>query len=95
MNREYLEVTAAMKQTVTAKLETAVNETRTVSDSLRDLEEESREIEKRSQFVKRQIQDAVKLLIQNLQQREKELLAEVEKETKIEQEANGNEGSSE
>ena len=74
-----------MKQTVTVKLETVENETRTVSDSLRELEEESREIERRSQFVKSQIQDAVKLLIQNLQQREKELFAEVEKETKIEQ----------
>lgn len=83
---EYLDVTAAaVKQTVTARLEAAENETRTVSDSLRELEEESREIEARSHFVKSQIQDAVKMLILNLQQREKELIAEVEKETKIEQ----------
>ena len=83
---EYLEVTAAaMKETVTTRVEAVENEARTVSDSLRKLEEESREIEERSQFVKSHIQDAVKLLIRNLQQREKELIAEVEKETKIEQ----------
>ena len=83
---EDLDVTAAaMKQTVSAQLEAAENETRTVSDSLRELEKESQEIEERSQFVKSQIQDAVKMLIRNLQQQEKELIAEVEKETKIEQ----------
>jgi len=83
---EYLDVTAAaMKQTVTDRLDAAEKETRTVSDSLRELEEESREIEERSQFVKSQIQIAVKMLIRNLQQQEKELIAEVEKETKLEQ----------
>ena len=83
---QYLDVTAAaMKQTVTARLDSAEKETRNVANSLRELEEESREIEERSQFVKSQIRDAVKMLIRNLQQQEKELIAEVEKETKVEQ----------
>jgi len=83
---QYLDVTAAaMKQTITARLDAAEKETRTISNSLRELEEESREIEERSQFVKSQIQDAVKMLIRNLQQQEKELIAEVEKETEIQQ----------
>jgi len=83
---QYLDViAAAMKQTVTARLDSAEKETRNVANSLRELEEESREIEERSQFVKSQIRDAVKMLIRNLQQQEKELIAEVEKETKVEQ----------
>ena len=52
---------------------------------MRELGEKSRGIEERSQFLKKQIQAAVKSLIQNLQQREQELITEVEKEAKIEQ----------
>ena len=83
---EYLEVTArAAKQNMAAQLEKAGKETQIFSSCLRDLEEKSRGIEERSQFVKKQIQDAVKSLIENLQQREQELITEVEKEAKIEQ----------
>ncbi|XP_078346713.1 E3 ubiquitin-protein ligase TRIM71-like [Oculina patagonica] len=83
---EYLEVTArAAKQNMAAQLEAAEKETQTFSDCMRELEEKSCRIDERSQFVKRQIQDAVKSLILNLQQREHELITEVEKEAKIEQ----------
>ena len=83
---EYLEVTArAAKQNMAAQLEKAEKEKQIFSSFLRDLEEKSRGIDERSQFVKRKIQGAVKSLIQNLQQREQELITEVEKEAKIEQ----------
>ena len=83
---EYLEVTArAAKQNMAAQLEEAEKEKQIFSSFLRDLEEKSRGIEERSQFVKKQIQAAVKSLILNLQQREQELITEVEKESKIEQ----------
>ena len=79
---EYLEVTVeAVKQSMAAQLDDAEKETRNVSNSLLELEEESREIEQRSQFVKKQIQDAVQSIILALKQRE----AEVERETKKEQ----------
>ena len=83
---EYLEVTArAAKQNMAAQLEKAEKEKQIFSSCLRDLEEKSREIEERYQFVKKKIQGAVKSLIQNLQQREQELITEVEREAKIEQ----------
>ena len=83
---EYLEVTArAAKQNMAAQLEKAEKEKQIFSSCLRDLEEKSRGIEERSQFVKKKIQGAVKSLIQNLQQREQELITEMEKEAKIEQ----------
>ena len=83
---EYLEVTArAAKQNMAAQLEKAEKEKQIFSSFLRDLEEKSRGIEERSQFVKKKIQGAVKSLIQNLQKREQELITEVEKEAKIEQ----------
>ncbi|KAL9955295.1 hypothetical protein ACROYT_G036598 [Oculina patagonica] len=83
---EYLEVTArAAKQNMAAQLKAAEKETQTFSDCLRELEEKSCRIEKRSQFVKKQVQDTVKSLILNLQQREQELITEVEQEAKIEQ----------
>ncbi|XP_078346405.1 E3 ubiquitin-protein ligase TRIM71-like [Oculina patagonica] len=83
---EYLEVTArAAKQNMAAQLEAAEKESQTFSDCLEELEEKSRGIDERSRFVKKQIQDAVKSLILNLQQREQELITEVEKEAKTEQ----------
>ena len=83
---EHLEITArAVKNSMAAQLEAAKKDKQTFSACMRELEEKSRGIEERSQFVKKQIQDAVKSLIQNLQQREQELITEVEKEAKIEQ----------
>ena len=83
---EHLEVTArAVKNSMAAQLEAAEKEKQTFSACMRELGEKSRGIEERSQFVKKQIQAAVKSLIQNLQQREQELITEVEKEAKIEQ----------
>ena len=83
---EHLEITArAVKNSMAAQLEAAEKEKQTFSACMRELEEKSRGIEERSQFVTKQIQAAVKSLIQNLQQREQELITEVEKEAKIEQ----------
>ena len=83
---EHLEITArAVKNSMAAQLEAAKKEKQTFSACMRELGEKSRGIEERSQFVKKQIQAAVKSLIQNLQQREQELITEVEREAKIEQ----------
>ena len=83
---EYLEITAkAAKFSIAAQLEAAEKETQDFSECLRGLEEKSRKIEQRFECVKRQIRDAVKSLIQKLQAREQALIAEVEKEAKIEQ----------
>ena len=83
---EYLEVTArAVKQSMASQLEAAEKEEQTFSNCLRQLEEKSRAIEKHSQFVKKQIQETVKSLILNLERQEQELIKEVEKEEKIEQ----------
>ena len=83
---EHLEIAArAVKNSMAAQLEAAEKKIHNFSACMRKLEEKSRGIEKHSQFVKKQIQDAVKSLILSLQQREQELITEVEREANVEQ----------
>ena len=84
---EHLEITArAVKNTIATKLDTAKRSSNLVSNNIRELEEHSLLIEERSQIVKGQIQQTVKSLILTLQQKERELITEVENQTKEAQE---------
>ncbi|KAL9968711.1 hypothetical protein ACROYT_G020829 [Oculina patagonica] len=84
---EHLEITArAVKDNIATKLDAAKKSCQTFSSYIRELEEQSRLTEHRSQIVKGQIQQTVKLLMLTLQQQERELITEVENQTKEAQE---------
>ena len=80
---EHLEITAKeVKNSFTAELDAAKKSCQTISSHIRALEEQYRLTENRSQIVKGQIQQTVKSLISILQQQERELITEVENQTK-------------
>ncbi len=80
---EHLEITArAVKNSIATKLDAAKKSCQTMSSHFRDLEEQSRLAEHRSQMIKGQIQQTVKVMISTLQQKERELVTEVENQTK-------------
>ncbi len=80
---EHLEITArAVKDNIATKLDAAKKSCQTFSSYVRELEEQSRLTEDRSQIVKGQIQQTVKLLMLTLQQQERDLISEVENQTK-------------
>ena len=84
---EHLEITArAVRDSIASKLEDAKKSSNTVSSFIRILEEQNRLLESHSQIIKQQIQKTVKTLIQTLQQQERELITEVETQTKEAQE---------
>ena len=84
---EHLEITArAVRDSIASKLDDASKSSNTVSSYIRILEEQNRLLESHSQIIKQQIQKTVKTHIQTLQQQERELITEVETQTKEAQE---------
>ena len=84
---EHLEIAArAVRDSIASKLEEAKKSSETISNCIRGLEEQSRLLESHSQIIKQQIQQTVKTLIQTLQQQERELITDVETQTKEAQE---------
>ena len=84
---EHLEITArAVKNSISAKLDDAMELSRTISSNIRELEEKSRLLEHCSKINKEKIQQTVETLILILRQKEQESIAEVENQTKKAQE---------
>ena len=84
---EHLEITAtAVRNSIASNLKGAKKSSNTISSYIRGLEEQSRLLENRSDAIKKQIQKTVKTFIQILQLHEREIVTEVETQTKEAQE---------
>ena len=79
---EHLEKAArAVKNSIASKLDSAKESSNAITNCIRELEETSSQLEHRSKINKERIQQTVKSLILILQEKEQELIAEVENQT--------------